>query len=107
VCYMYDHLSRTCHESSGNDPETLVRRRRIGIVVNGGLRCLGSGLRLKSKFGNGIHLVVGLTTRKSRVRAPKAVQLAALAAQQVTDCAFACSVRRAVSLQIAVPRCAP
>ncbi len=34
--------------------------RRIGIFVAGSLRCLGTSLRLKSQFGDGLRLSVGL-----------------------------------------------
>lgn len=35
---------------------------RIGIIAAGMLRCLGSGLRLKSRFGDGIRVSVAFAT---------------------------------------------
>ncbi|KAF5839339.1 hypothetical protein DUNSADRAFT_1022 [Dunaliella salina] len=36
---------------------------RIGIIAAGMLRCLGSGLRLKTRFGDGIRVSVALATK--------------------------------------------
>jgi hypothetical protein len=35
---------------------------RIGIIAAGALRCLGTSLHLKSRFGAGLRLCVGLTS---------------------------------------------
>lgn len=45
---------------------------RIGIIAAGMLRCLGSGLRLKARFGDGIRVSVALALRPvSAVSVPK------------------------------------
>lgn len=36
---------------------------RIGILVNGALRCLGPTMGIKARYGNGYHLDLLLTVR--------------------------------------------
>lgn len=52
--------------------------RRIGIMVRGQLRCLGTKQRLKSRYGSGFELVVklrlaGLGTNKAKAAVTAAV----------------------------------
>lgn len=42
----------------------MLNTRRIGIMVRGKLRCLGSPLELKRRFGSGYKLSIGF--RKDR-----------------------------------------
>ncbi len=38
---------------------------RIGIFVRGAMRCIGSGLRLKTRYGEGLKLSVGIATART------------------------------------------
>jgi len=51
---------------------------RIGIMVGGMLRCLGSGQRLRSKYGHGYQIEVGLVNFSPEQIEEKASQLLAL-----------------------------
>jgi len=51
---------------------------RIGIMVGGMLRCLGSGQRLRSKYGHGYQIEVGLVNFSPEQIEEKATQLLAL-----------------------------
>ena len=44
--------------------EADVLCNRIGIVTDGGLRCIGQQVRLKSLYGGGYHLFVNCHKRK-------------------------------------------
>lgn len=45
--------------------EAEVLSDRIGIIVNGGLKCLGTQYKLKKVYGKGFKLVINLTSYES------------------------------------------
>ena len=56
---------------------------RIGIMVGGVLRCLGSSQRLRTKYGHGYQIEIGMVIPLADAIAEKVVQCSAVPLQML------------------------